>query len=183
LPGHDYSQPGVYFLTICAHNRRSLFGVVQGPTIKLNAIGKIVDECWREIPDHFPNVGLRIHVVMPNHVHGLLAIQNRLTGETASQPVDGQPRRLGAHAAGSIPAIVRSFKAIVARRVREARFRLAPPIWQRGFYEHVIRTEKEFQEVWKYIRFNPVKWNFDRENPGARETREEGVLHASGKLR
>jgi putative transposase len=175
LTGHDYSEPGAYFLTICTHHRRSLFGSVQGPRVKLSPIGRIADACWLEIPVHFPNVGLRIHVIMPNHIHGILVIQTRLTRPDVQERDGTHSQRLGAHPPGSIPAIVRSFKAIVARRVRESGIGMAP-LWQRGYYEHIIRTEEEFRKTWEYIRLNPARWHLDKENPAARKVLPDGRL-------
>jgi len=169
LKGFDYSQRSAYFLTICAHEKRHVFGKIISGKVELNNRGNIVNECWLSIPSHFTNVELAAHVVMPNHLHGILLIKyravesgarsqsSRVTAETSS-------RRIGAHVHGSIPTIVRSFKAITARRMREGIAGLALPIWQRGYYERVIRDQDEFQKTCAYIRLNPERWSSDEEN-------------------
>jgi putative transposase len=169
LKGFDYAQPSRYFLTICTHEKRPIFGKVIGHAVSLNDRGKFVNECWLRIPEHFPNVGLARHVVMPNHFHGILVIMNRVSlsashGQGPLAVPDSTTRRLGAHAHGSIPIIVRSFKSITTRRIHEIFPRSEKPIWQRGYYERIIRDEDEFQETCKYIRLNPAKWAFDEEN-------------------
>ena len=165
LPEYDYSQRGAYFLTICTHERRPLFGLVVGPSVQLSPAGKIVNECWREIPAHFPNVEAPIHVVMPNHIHGIIVIRQQL----AKTPNAENSRRLGAHTPGSIPAIVRSFKAITTRRIRDT-VSCGLEVWQRGYYEHMIRTREEFGKTWEYIRLNPANWSSDKENPDSKST-------------
>jgi putative transposase len=162
LPEFDYSQPAAYFLTICSREKRHVFGEIVGGEVKLSAAGRIVDECWREIPAHFPNVELPIHVVMPNHVHGIVVIRLGAVHKFDQQPVETQ--RLGAHPPGSIPVIVRSFKAISARQIRELIPAREIAVWQRGYYERVIRGEKEFRDTCKYIRLNPARWGSDEEN-------------------
>jgi putative transposase len=169
LKGFDYAQPSRYFLTICTHNKRHLFGKVTGKEVTLNSRGKFINECWLSIPTHFPNAELSRHVVMPNHVHGIVVVRDRVSagqgdGRTALTIRDSSVRRIGALGAGSIPTIVRSFKAITARRLRESFGESQTPIWQRGYYERVIRDEDEFQDTCKYIRLNPAKWAFDEEN-------------------
>jgi putative transposase len=162
LPGFDYSQPAAYFLTICSREKRHVFGEIVGGEVRLSAAGRIVDECWREIRVHFPNVELPIHVVMPNHVHGVVLIRLGAVHKSDHRPVEIQ--RLGAHPPGSIPVIVRSFKAITARRIRESLAGRKADVWQRGYYERVIRDEKEFRDTCKYIRLNPARWGSDEEN-------------------
>jgi len=167
LPEYDYSQAGVYFITICTHDKRPIFGSVVGLTTELSGAGEIVDECWRAIPEHFPNVETPIHVVMPNHVHGIILIRQRMTKRLVSITSSDGTRRLGAHPPGSLPAIVRSFKSIAARRIREANADGGLEVWQRGYYEHIIRRQEEFGRIWEYIRLNPAMWGFDEENPEA----------------
>jgi len=166
LPEYDYAQPGAYFVTICAHQKKHLFGEISGDAMTLSGPGKIVDECLREIPAHFPGAKVPMHVVMPNHVHGIVVIADGAQRSSRVDGVNGAARRLGAHRAASLPVIIRSFKAISARRIRE-RFGVPPSeIWQRGYYERVIRTREEFGKTWEYIRLNPVTWSNDSENPG-----------------
>ena len=113
LPGYDYSQAGGYYVTIVTHQRNCLFGEVVNGEMVLNDFGKIADECWRAIPDHFPVVELGAYVVMPNHVHGIIVITNG-RGTIYRAPTQEQFQK---PVAGSIPTIIRTFKAAVTRRI------------------------------------------------------------------
>ena len=130
-----------------------------------NELGRIANECWRAIPDHFPNVELGAYVVMPNHVHGIIVInENRM--ETNSSPSVGTMHTsLRAHGTKpkSIGAIVGSFKSAVTRRIgRELN---ATGIWQRNYYERIIRNPEEWDRIRRYIESNPSQWAEDQENP------------------
>ena len=190
LPHYDYSSPGAYFVTICAHDGRFVFGEPE--------VCSLVEEVWNQIPRHFPNAATDEFVVMPNHVHGIVWV---LEGHgVADQPSRVRPREVGAqHAAplrygarrtsrravqpGSLGAIVRSFKAAAARRINLARGTPGLPVWQRNYYERVVRNEGELRRIREYIQLNPVKWQFDRENarrvPDAAYDRQWGWLEGS----
>lgn len=158
LKGYDYSQAGAYFVTLVTYQRDCLFGEIRDAKMALNDFGTIADECWRAIPDHFQLVELGAHVIMPNHVHGVIVIRESVGARHASplQPPRGPaPRSLG--------AIVGSFKSAVTKRIgRELN---ATGIWQRNYYEHIIRNEKDLQRITDYIETNPLRWNEDDENP------------------
>ncbi|HXX46131.1 MAG TPA: transposase [Candidatus Acidoferrales bacterium] len=174
LPFFDYSTPKSYFLTICAPHKRRFFGEVIDNVVQLNGVGRIVDACWREIPSHFVGVELGPHVVMPNHVHGIVRLTLPPDGQpTAKQAFRAQhavplratsARRFGAMARNSIPAIVRSFKSAASTRIRDLPGRLNMVVWQRGFHEHVIRDEEDYGNACEYIRMNPGRWQFDEDN-------------------
>jgi len=159
LPGYDYSQVGAYYATIVTHQRDCLFGEVIDEEMALNDFGKIADECWRAIPDHFPNVDLGAHIIMPNHVHGIIVITDG-RGTIYRAPTQEQFQK---PVAGSIPTIVRTFKAAVTRRI--GREHNATGIWQRNYYEHIIRDEKDLQSKTDYIEANPSLWDEDDNNP------------------
>ena len=164
LQGYDYTQPGAYFVTICTHNRAALFGrVVDGDTV-LNECGRIVWECWREIPDHFPHVALDAFVAMPNHVHGIIWIVDDVGATHASPLPDDGPR---GPTSGSLGAVVGSFKSAVTRRINARRGTPGAPVWQRNYYEHIIRNEGALHAIRRYIIENPVRWRLDRYNPHA----------------
>jgi REP element-mobilizing transposase RayT len=130
LEEYDYTQPGGYFVTIVTYQRDCLFGEIINEQIQLNEFGRIVDECWREIPHHFPNVELGAYVVMPNHVHGIIVITDG-RGTIYRAPTQEQFQK---PVAGSIPTIVRTYKAAVTRRIgRELN---ATGVWQRNYYEY-----------------------------------------------
>ena len=134
LAGYDYSRVGAYFVTLCAVDRKCLFGEIVAGEMRLNQIGMLVASCWGEIPKHYPNVTLDEFVVMPNHLHGIL-----LLGDA----VDGHTRPL--------PVIVGSFKSAVSRL---AGF----PVWQRSYWDRIIRSEAELNQARRYTRENPSRW-------------------------
>jgi len=160
LPGYDYAQPGGYFVTICTQGRACQFGEVIDGEMRLNHAGKIVEECWSAIPDHFPSVEMDKFTIMPNHIHGILVMCGRGTAcraPTAEQ--FGKPRP------GSLPTIMRSFKSAVTIRINQMRSTPGQPIWQRNYYEHIIRNDGALGRIREYIAYNPAKWADDPENP------------------
>jgi REP element-mobilizing transposase RayT len=177
LRGYDYSQAGAYFVTIVTHRRDCLFGEILGEEMVFNDFGRIADECWRAIPEHFPNVELGAHVVMPNHVHGIVVIMDNGAGRGTDdgrgagdggrgaallRPYSENPHKINVKP-GSLGAIVRSFKSAVSYRINKQYN--ATGIWQRNYHEHIIRNEPEMDKIWRYIEANPAQWNADTENP------------------
>jgi putative transposase len=160
LPGYDYAQAGAYFVTILAYRKYRLFGDVNFGIVKLTPLGNIADDCWLEIPQHFPNVEPATHIVMPNHIHGIVVIRG-----TQQRSGVARTERYGKPVAGSLSTIVRSYKSAVSKRARELLKRPALLIWQRGYFEHIIRDENDFLKTCKYIRENPRRREFDSENP------------------
>ncbi|HLV95659.1 MAG TPA: transposase [Candidatus Acidoferrales bacterium] len=169
MKGFDYSLPGAYFVTICAHRQKCLFGDVVLGEMKLNQIGVVVNECWLDIPRHFPNVELNAHVVMPNHLHELVAIHETIRAkqgaapEARAQHAAPLPRQV--LVAGSLPAIIRSFKAASTKCVREVLREAAFDLWQRNYYDGVLRNARELKNARRYIAENPSRWHRDKENP------------------
>ena len=171
LKEYDYSQAGGYSLTIETRGRECLFGKVTGGEIILSRLGQIADGCLRSIPEHFTHVGLDVFVVMPNHVHGILFI-HQIVGAQHIVPAhlrDAAPlcaplRGMTSNVkSGSLGAIVRSFKSNVTRR---AGLELnSGNIWQRNYYEHILRDEADYERITGYIFDNPLNWDQDEENP------------------
>jgi len=156
LRGYDYTRPGAYFVTVCAHRRACLFGRIVDGAMHPKVFGMIVEACWRALPEHYPHVGLDAFVLMPNHVHGILvlacdAVNGRSTGTVLSRH--------------GLFEIVRAFKTFSSRRINELRRSRGVPVWQRGYYEHVIRNETSLRRIERYIETNPLRWDLDRENP------------------
>jgi len=151
LKGFNYSQAGAYYVTIVTYQRDCLFGEIKNDEMVLSNLGKIADECWRAIPEHFPNVELGAYVVMPNHVHGIILINNN----HRKQPNEPVP--------GSLGTVIGSFKSAVSKRI--GRQHNATGIWQRNYYEHIIRDEKDLQNKTDYINANPSLWDNDDDNP------------------
>lgn len=157
LPGYDYSQAGAYYVTIVTYHRDCLFGKIVNEEMILNDFGKTANECWRAMTEHFPFVGLGAYVVMPNHVHGIIVIRRGTIYRAPTVEKFGKPIE------GSLPTIVRTYKAAVTRRIgRELN---ASGIWQRNYYEHIIRNEKDLQNKTDYIDANPSLWAEDDNNP------------------
>jgi len=169
LQGYDYSFAGAYFVTIVTYQRDCLFGKIENGEMLLNDFGIIADECWRAIPEHFPFVELGAHIIMPNHAHGIIVIRadesptiNGMTqyvGARHASPLQTPPRGTPPHSLG---AIVGSFKSAVTKRI--GREHNATGIWQRNYYEHIIRNDREMDNIWRYIEANPAQWDADEEN-------------------
>jgi len=129
----------------------------------LNEMGKIADKFWRAIPDHFPFVGLGAYVVMPNHVHGIIVIHVTVGASQWNAPTVTPGKRPNGPKPGSLGAIIGAYKMAVTRRIKEEHN--ATGIWQRNYYERVIRNEREMENIWRYIEANPAMWRDDTENP------------------
>ena len=147
LTEYDYSTPNAYFITICADKRKNLFWTDTGTIIDcpenvpLTNLGAIVRQSIEDIPKHYPVISVDHYVIMPNHVHLLLQIHSDSDGRSMIAP--------------TISTVVRLMKGAVSK---QAGF----PIWQKGFYDHVIRNDMDYQKIWNYIEGNPGKWTEDR---------------------
>lgn len=167
LQGYDYSQNGAYFLTSCIQNRAYLLGEVVEDTINLNAAGQMIEKWWQEMGKRFPSLEIDEYVVMPNHFHGIVVI-------TTTDP-HIYPNSAGAHAGAplqmpSIGKIVQWFKTMTTndyiRGVKENRWQpFQGRLWQRNYYEHVIRNESGLNDIRSYIQSNSLRWGEDKENP------------------
>jgi putative transposase len=163
LPDRDYRQPGAYFITICTKQRAPTFGAVVSGTVHLSPEGEIAQGLWLAIPRHFPNARLDTFVVMPDHVHGIIVINERADVDTVDvDTVDvdsADPDNVGAqHAAplrGSLGAIVRAFKSAATKRINEIRGTPGKPVWQRNYYDRIVRDDRELHRVRRYILSNP----------------------------
>lgn len=180
LKGYDYSQAGAYFVTIVAWQRECLFGDVVDGRMNLNRHGHIVRDAWFDLKNHYRHVELGEFVVMPNHVHGIIVLiddgrggssasggtnppdispagaDNLLTNQTRPY-VKPKPRH-------GLPEIVRAFKSFSAKRINRLRHTDGIPVWQRNYYEHIIRNEHEMDNITQYIETNPLRWDDDDEN-------------------
>jgi REP element-mobilizing transposase RayT len=152
LKEYDYSQSGAYFVTIVTFQRECMFGEIANSEMQLNGFGEITDECWRAIPEHFTNVELGAYVVMPNHVHGIIVIHDVDDGRGTIYRAP-TVEKFGKPTTDSLPTIIRTYKAGVARRIR--REWNAKNIWKRNYYERIIRNEREWDKIHWYIVSNP----------------------------
>ncbi len=170
LKEYDYAAPGAYFVTIVTRNRMCLFGNVADGVMWLNVLGRIASAYWAEIPHHFPNVTLDAFVVMPNHIHGIVIVTSPIgvdgVGAQHAAPLHGpQPVPHVNVVPGSLGVIVRSFKSAVTKRIGTLRTIVGTPVWQRNYYEHIIRNERSLNHIREYILNNPLQWEIDWENP------------------
>jgi REP element-mobilizing transposase RayT len=150
LRDYDYTREGRYFVTIVAANRDEVFGTVIDGAMHLSDEGKCVADVWANLPRHYPHVSLDAFVVMPNHVHGIVVLGQARTPDAKRSPLS---------------EVVRGFKTYTARRVNGIRGIAGSQVWQRNYYERIVRNEQEMQSVRRYIAENPLHWDDDPENP------------------
>ncbi len=147
LTGFDYSTPSAYFITICTQNRKNLFwhnvgaGIARPQDVTLSPYGVVVEQTIKKISYYYPAVSVDHYVIMPNHIHLLLQINT-----------DGEGRPM---AAPTISTVVQQMKGAASKKLKF-------PVWQKGFYDHVIRGEEDYQKIWTYIEGNPMKWEEDK---------------------
>jgi REP element-mobilizing transposase RayT len=154
LEGFDYASDAGYVVTICSHHRRPLFDSVRDCTVVLSLLGRIVREEWLRTPEMRPAVLLDEFIIMPNHLHGILILNNSHGGRRGAVGASGPGRTLS--------AIIRGFKSACSARVRRERLPIALPIWQIGFFDRIIRDDEELQKFRRYIASNPEQWELDR---------------------
>ena len=172
LKPYDYGQAGAYFITICAYERTCLFGNVTDGILIHNSFGNAVVNAWNDLPNHHP-IEIGASVVMPNHFHGIIhvgaqpAVPKPTSTHSMTRAQQAAPlqRNFGDMPASAIPTIVRSFKSAVTKRINQLRDNQGAPVWQRNYYEHVIRNENEYKQIAEYIVDNPRKWQEDSLNP------------------
>jgi putative transposase len=170
LKHYNYSSPGEYFVTICTHKKVCVFGEVVEDEVRITPIGEIAERCWEEIPKHFPNVELDEHIVMPNHIHGIILLnETNKVGAEYIQPlpkvnhIQPLPKTFQHVISKSLGSIIRSYKAAVSRECRKRKnYDFS---WQRNYYEHIIRDDKDLNNIREYILNNPIKWYLDENNP------------------
>jgi putative transposase len=155
LKGYDYSQNGAYFVTICTWQRQSLFGDIVSSEMQLSRYGEIVQLYWDNLIKHHCHLELDCFVIMPNHVHGIIILtDNQVTTKNdlsrRLNPV--RPHRHG------LPEIIRGFKTFSARSINKYRRLTGVSVWQRGYYEHIIRSEESLHRIREYIINNPENW-------------------------
>ncbi len=146
LTEYDYSSPGAYFITVCTADRKNLFwenvgaSIARPEDVRLSQCGAIVKNAIESIPHVYLAISLDKYVIMPNHIHLLLQINTDEDGRAMLAP--------------TIQKVVQQFKGVVSKQAGVS-------LWQKGFYDHVVRSEHDYQEIWEYIRDNPAKWEED----------------------
>jgi len=196
LQNYDYSSEGAYFVTLCTQNRECLFGEIVNEQMVLNEHGKIVEQCWNDLPNHYDNIELDAYVIMPNHFHGIILITDNVWAihelprhELPRQRQDELPRHelprqrqdelpiheLPIHELPRqqqkqrqqqrrkmlLPKIVGRFKMNSAKQINQMRNTPGISVWQRNYYEHIIRDEKSLENIRNYIINNPLQWYYD----------------------
>jgi len=178
LQGYDYSQPGIYFITLCTQNHECLFGEILNGEMRLNEFGKMTQQCWLEIPHHFPHVKLDEFVIMPDHIHGIIILNDIVGAKNFSpqpsnnfspqpsnnfspQPMSTPQQNITPFRSPSktIGSIIRGFKIGVTKGFRQNTDIYV--VWQRNYYEHIIRNKVELNRMRQYIIDNPKKWKTD----------------------
>ena len=186
LPGYDYTTTGAYFVTICTQNRLELFGDIIGDRMRLSPVGKMIQRAWENIPLYGPRIGLDEFIVMPNHLHGIIVIglfelqfncgQARRPAPTMTWDIDmvgagfhPRPRSHFIQTHQSISDIIQRFKSWTTFQFQEGIKRKGSEsmhrrLWQRNYFEHVVRNDEDLNRIRKYIQANPANWGTDPEN-------------------
>lgn len=151
LKGFDYSENGVYFITICVQNKEHILSKITvgegSPLPKLTAYGQIADKYIRQINERYPTVLVEKYVVMPNHIHILAEIYNEPFGTGDPSP--------------TINSVIAWMKYQTAKQINKVRKTPGVRVWQRSFYDHIVRGQQDYDEIWKYIDENPLRWESD----------------------
>ena len=177
LAHYDYSQTGAYFVTVCIEGRRCLFGEIVDGEMRLNDAGRMVEKWWKELENKFPSIEIDPFTTMPNHFHGILIIdqspgtRRNVGAALRGRPEQGHPPR-GAPTLGDF---IDWFKIFTTNKyIHGVKTQNWPAftgrLWQRNYYEHLIRNENELTLIREYIQMNPIKWAFDKENPESIQT-------------
>ena len=181
---YDYSREGLYFITICTSNHKRLLGQIYNDEMMLNEFGEIAYHEWLQTGEIRKSVVLQEFVIMPNHMHGIIEINDSPRRGTLSRALvrntqmhsvrehrgaSGEgtcqrapTERFGKPTSNTIPTIVRGFKSTVTKQINDIRKTSGYPVWQRSYYEHIIRNEKSYNRISEYIRYNPEKWLKDK---------------------
>ncbi len=175
LQSWDYSWPGWYYVTVCTKNMDCFFGDIANEKMTRSAMGEIAFRCWSDIPNHFPNVELDEFEIMPNHVHGIIIINDKpvetlhcnvsLQSNVSTPEREGINKRMSAISPkpGSLGAIVRSFKSAVSKECRKRGHRGFG--WQERFYDHIIRNDQDLHRIRTYIHNNVLAWELEKTYP------------------
>ncbi|MBL8076945.1 MAG: hypothetical protein JNM55_03205 [Anaerolineales bacterium] len=158
LKGYDFSQAGAYFVTIVAWQREMLFGDIVNGKMVLNDFGKTVSEKWQWLETQYEYVELGVWIVMPNHFHGILVIRDDGRGGSRSAPTPPIKHK-------PLGGLIGAFKTVSTKQINLLRGTEGQVVWQRNYYEHIIRNEPEMDRISRYIESNPSRWPDDEENP------------------
>ncbi|MFH1062156.1 MAG: transposase [Candidatus Omnitrophota bacterium] len=171
LKNYDYSQPGYYYITICIDNRECIFGDIIDNRIYLNNVGKMVDQTLRTLPEYYQNITIDNYIVMPNHIHGIIQIvgagfpcPNNIINQSIHNHDNNNPINGRGNHAPTINYIIGYFKYQSTKQINKLQNTPGKKIWQRSFYDHVIRTNDSLNKIREYIVNNPATWVNDEHN-------------------
>ena len=166
LKEYDYNTPGAYFITICTKDRKNYFwdnvgaNSVRPKEMHLTKYGEIAKNSINDIPKYYPGISVDKYVIMPNHIHLLLQIHSNNNGRTMFAP--------------TIDRVIKQTKGYITKQIGFS-------VWQKSYYDHIVRNEQDYKEIWEYIDNNPLKWEIDRFynpilNSNLSEQKKEGKL-------
>ena len=165
LQGFDYARQGAYFVTICTRNRECFLGDVEDGKMRLSDSGRLAMAVWEGLPSHYPHIQLDTYVIMPNNVHGIVVLEDKDDRHVGAglkpAPTDANTDKVR----HGLPEVVRAFKTFSARHINAFRGSVGLSVWQRNYYEHVIRSDESLNRIRQYIMDNPSRWHEDPENP------------------
>ncbi len=168
LKGYDYSRSGYYFVTMCTHNRECLFGEIINGEMALNEYGGIVSESWKWLGVQYDHVELDAWTIMPNHMHGIIVINNDGHGHDcrgdSQSDCRGGSRTAPTCANKPGGRLIGACKTVSTKHINHIRNTPGLPVWQRNYYEHIIRDEKSLENIRNYIINNPARWEEDENN-------------------
>jgi REP element-mobilizing transposase RayT len=179
LPRYDYAHSGAYFVTICTLNQVPILGNIEVGGMILSQEGKTVKNCLGKIPHHYSNCTLDTVTIMPNHLHVTLVLTADRRGEASAEdssilpfeskadasPLHHKDSRPRGTKKGSLGAIIQNFKSVSTRKINQLQNTPGNRIWQRNYFEHIIRTERSLNAIRRYVMANPSRWEMDRYNP------------------
>jgi putative transposase len=164
LRGFDYSQAGNYFITICTSERKRILGTVHDHKVVLSPAGEAVRTAWFDLPQRFPSIEPRELVVMPNHVHAILGLTHPIRAVARGAASSARTAGKAAFAYPVLGKLIRAFKSLSAIQVNSVLGRSGHAVWQRNYYERIIRSAREYDQARRYILENPIHWDRDPEN-------------------
>ena len=174
LRDYDYSTAGAYFVTICTFERECLLGDAVDGEMRLNGMGQIVATIWDSLPERYPDVDADAFVIMPNHIHGIIVINGDVqVGAIHESPDLDLPQHERAIRESPLPnrrtmtlsKVIGYLKMNTAKRINQLRDNPGASVWQRNYYERVIRNDQELQSIQQYVVDNPAKWQEDENHP------------------
>lgn len=165
LPHYDYATSGAYFLTLCTHDKESLFGTLADGIMHLNEYGRIIEREWLRSAEIRKELEMGAFVIMPNHLHGIVLINEDDRAHCRAALPEVYSRGSRDREARSISSFVAGFKSYTTKRINELRKTPGARLWQPNYFEHIIRNQRQFDTACEYIQTNPLRWELDKYHP------------------